>query len=343
MGRAEDLLKRLESGGETALDEMILSRTAEELFLDFKRSSDDGRGTPLSDRDRNHLATAISGFANSEGGVVIWGVDCSRDETGADVARAKLPIENIARFVGRLESAVSGCTIPPQSGVRSFAIATNDGKGFAVTFVPRSNTAPHQVVGRNQYFIRAGSSFVPAPHGVLAGLFGRRPQPYVFPAFTITPARILDGAVRLEVGIVIHNEGPGIARDVFANLLVRSLPGTACEGRFLPTAPNTFGGTVAFGREISMVSNEGVRLPPGAHLQPVAIQVDLRPPFSARFELEGLVGADGTPPYPIAFGSDPQRIESLVDELKATIASGRAGENYFHEIVQKLLGLPDGP
>ena len=71
MGRAEDLLSRIEVGGEMAIDRMIEDRQCEELFLDFKRSADNGSGARLDSTDRNDLAKAISGFGNSEGGVVI--------------------------------------------------------------------------------------------------------------------------------------------------------------------------------------------------------------------------------------------------------------------------------
>jgi hypothetical protein len=56
MGRAEDLFEQLMRDGEAAIDRLIADRAAEELFLDFKRSADEGKGTKLHDRDRNNLA-----------------------------------------------------------------------------------------------------------------------------------------------------------------------------------------------------------------------------------------------------------------------------------------------
>ena len=99
MGRAEEIFERLKSDGVSAIDEFILNRQSEELFLDCKRSADHGRGPrTLHATDRDNLAKAISGFGNSEGGVIIWGVDASVDMDYADVARAKVLIENVARF-----------------------------------------------------------------------------------------------------------------------------------------------------------------------------------------------------------------------------------------------------
>ena len=85
----EDIFERIIKGGENEIDEFIITRESEELFLDFKRSADDGDGQRLHQKDRENLAKAISGFGNSEGGVIVWGVDCSKTENSADVAHAK--------------------------------------------------------------------------------------------------------------------------------------------------------------------------------------------------------------------------------------------------------------
>src|SRR3989304_5638338 len=107
MSRAEDIYERIKKGGEKALDELILTQQSEELFLDFKRSANNGNSTILDDKDRNHLAKAISGFGNSEGGVVVWGIECRRGTDGADLPKAKFPVKNTKRFKSFLENAIS--------------------------------------------------------------------------------------------------------------------------------------------------------------------------------------------------------------------------------------------
>ena len=47
MTRAEDIFKKIESEGMGYIEELIKDRQSEELFLDFKRSSDDGKGAKL--------------------------------------------------------------------------------------------------------------------------------------------------------------------------------------------------------------------------------------------------------------------------------------------------------
>jgi len=223
MGRAEDLFGRLEKDGERAIDDLVSEQQFEELFLDFKRSADGGRGTKLHQNDRLNLAKAISGFGNSEGGVVIWGVECSKTADQGDVASAKVPIENPKRYASWLEGAISACTIPPHPSVRNLAVETaTSGFGFVATLIPKSYLAPHQCVKPVQYYIRAGSDFVPTPHAVLAGLFGRRPQAFVFHMWSIPEAKLARKAatvlaVEFEVGLLLGSHGPGLARDLYVN------------------------------------------------------------------------------------------------------------------------------
>ena len=56
--RAIELFDRLLSEGESAIDEFISEAASEELFLDFKRSANNGEGSRIHVNDRNNLARA---------------------------------------------------------------------------------------------------------------------------------------------------------------------------------------------------------------------------------------------------------------------------------------------
>ena len=100
MSRAEDIFQKLIYFGEDAIDEFILERQTEELFLDFKQVISTGKNAnTLHKDDRKNLAKCISGFGNSEGGVVVWGVECSRDTDIGDVAKAKVKVKNELLFL----------------------------------------------------------------------------------------------------------------------------------------------------------------------------------------------------------------------------------------------------
>jgi len=173
MSRAEDLFHRLVSGGESEVLDFIAQPVSEELFLDYKRSASNGAGTALPNRDRANLAKAISGFGNSEGGVIIWGVDCRSDPEAGDVPTGPVKIENPARFKTWLDQATSGLTVPPHTGVRHHAIV----EGFVVTLIPGGLHTPYQTTGDMSYYIRVGSNFAKAPHAVLAWISTERNRP----------------------------------------------------------------------------------------------------------------------------------------------------------------------
>jgi hypothetical protein len=319
LGRPEEIFEKIVKDRELAIDEFVLVRQSEELFLDFKRSSDNGSGKLLSQNDRENLAKAISGFGNSEGGIIVWGIDCSKDADGADVAHTKVPLENPKRFRSWLEGVVSGCTVPPHSGVRHHDILLGEsGKGFVVTLIPKSNAAPHQTVGKLQYFMRAGSSFAPVLHGVLAGMFGRRPQPEVYIHYTVGSPKfdVTDNSLTIQQGYVLVNRGPGIARDLFASVWALSLPGSNCGFSFdMPDRLN-WTGMMSFGRHISVVGKSEIRLPPRSQLEPIVMELKLAPPFDTQLSISGICGCDQAPPYSFGMNAEARVIEALHSGIK---------------------------
>jgi len=340
MTRAEDIFQKIKADGFDAIQDFILSRASEELFLDFKRSSDCGKGSRLSQNDRNNLAKAISGFGNSEGGVVVWGVDCSQDPQEGDVAKAVVPIEKVLRFKSWIEGAISGCTVPPHSKVQNITITDKSGdNGFLITLIPKSINAPHQMLPNRQYYIRAGSDFMPTPHDVLSGLFGRRPQPHVYHMFTIPPAEIQGGRVKIKVGFLIRNQGPGIASNIFITLLLFKFPGPDGSIGFQPSDTQNWSGSWSFGRHLSLIAKDGLRLPPTAHCQPVIMEAYIEPPFDVGFRLEGTVGSAESEPHTFCLECSVEKIESLYMDLIKKSANGTLTKKDRHNFVASFLNI----
>lgn len=342
MDRAQDLYKKVIASGEKAIDEFIETRRTEELFLDFKRSSDDGNSRRLNQNDRNNLAKSISGFGNSSGGIVIWGVDCSVDSDGADVARAKMPINNIKRFLGNLQGAVSGCTIPPHNGVEHHAIVIDGSdSGYVVSYIPASENAPHQVVGKSQYYIRAGSDFVPAPHQVLAGMFGRHPQPNIFHMFTVLPAKNEERCLIFEYGILVTNGGPGIARDLFFTAMVHEALGDNTKISWKIQDRDNWTGHFSFGRQISIISKEGVRVPPKAFLSPLSLIIELQPPLTEHLSLKCNIGCTGSPTLNIEIQNSLDGVNRIYEEYFTQQSSVGITEEFRRKIASDLLNAPE--
>jgi hypothetical protein len=339
LDRSQELFERIKSQGVSAIDEFIETRTSEELFLDFKRSSDNGSSSRLSQIDRNNLAKAISGFGNSEGGVIVWGVDCSADHDGADVAKSKVPIQNIHRFLGHLQGAVSGCTIPPHGKVEHYAINSGDDCGFVATLIPKSDYAPHQMVGKLQYFIRAGSDFVPTPHQVLAGMFGKRPQPNVFNMFTMNPAKHEAEKIIFEYGILVTNKGPGIAENLYFSCLIYEAFGDNSQVSWEFSDRVNWSGNFSFGRQISVISNVGVRLPPDSHLQPLLLRFEIEPPFTLPLSIKGSVGCGEAPSYKLEIDTSINLIEEIYNEYFRLKQNNELDTEKKHELASRLLNM----
>lgn len=340
MSRAEDIYERIKKGGEEALDELILTQQSEELFLDFKRSANNGNSTVLADKDRNHLAKAISGFGNSEGGVVVWGIECKRGIDGADLPKAKFSITNVKRFKSFLENAISGCTIPPHAKVQNHAISKKNGDGFMATLIPKSDSAPLQDLVEKRYYIRAGSNFVPVPHDLLAGMFGRRPQPDVFNMFVYSVPEIAGDSIKLSIGLALHNKGKVLASNLFLSVWIISSSGKNCSLAFEPNDEN-FQGYWSFSRNYSVVSKPDLRIPPGSQVQPVVLEAIFAPPFTEELEIKITCGCDGGMLYKATLKNSAENVKKVYDEILDKHTKGTLTKEELHKSTTRLMGRAD--
>lgn len=209
-----DLETRFTALSLAELQRFVADGQEENLHLEFKTLSGPDFGIV---EDRRNLARALSGFANSDGGIIIWGVKADKSGDSPDCAKALQPISKVALLLSRLNELTSDALSPVHSTVQHRIVHINDdGSGLAATLVPSSDSGPHMAKLRvDQYFKRAGDSFVKMEHFDIADMFGRRPHP-------VLDFRVLvqgDGGVRsagveslcFKVIGVIENTGRGSA------------------------------------------------------------------------------------------------------------------------------------
>ncbi|MDD4201998.1 MAG: ATP-binding protein [Candidatus Omnitrophica bacterium] len=339
--RAREIFERIKNEGEKAIDAFILTRRSEELFLDFKRSADDGEGTVLHHDDRKNLAKAISGFANSEGGVVVWGVDCSKDNySGYDVARAKMPIEDVDKFVAFLEGAVSGCTIPAHNKIENHGIKQKGrNSGFVITLVPKSPGAPHQAVYKYYYYMRAGSNFLPVTHSILAGMFGKRPYPHIVPIYDYYPpqikrSRTKDHEIIIKICFTVNNNGVGIAHDIFINIDIATLPGPNCKAWYDVIDKNIWMAHLDYGHKLGVICKNEFRLAPKGVSRAIVLNLSLKPPFTDKLKIESDLGSEGAEPFYGYIMSEKERVEKYYEKI---LKVGSEKERHF--LVAKLINI----
>lgn len=91
MDRARELFEWLEAGGLAALERLLAEEEPESLFLDYKRSETPWQSRIAPQRPRKPLESFVR-FANSEGGLLIWGVDARREAGAQREIMNKAPV-----------------------------------------------------------------------------------------------------------------------------------------------------------------------------------------------------------------------------------------------------------
>jgi hypothetical protein len=164
-----DLSELFESMTVEKIEGYVEERRHEDPHLDFKSVGDPTIGSS----ERKNLATALSGFANADGGIVVWGVEARKG-----VAEGTKPIDSVSDFVARLQEFTGVAVNPVVDGVVHKPLETAERKGYAVTLVPPSDGGPHMAkMGEDRYYKRSGDSFRRMEHFDVADMFGRRAKP----------------------------------------------------------------------------------------------------------------------------------------------------------------------
>lgn len=229
----------------------------EDLQLDFKTS----QSSFSKPEDRRVLARAISGFANSAGGLIIWGVDAKRADAEAPlVAITRRPLADPLLFMNRLQEYAGAATSPLVEGVEH-RLVSGDGSGeaFAATYVPESAAGPHMAkLGDDRYYKRTGDRFVKMEHFEVADMFGRRNRPNLQVWATRRGT--------FDVVVKVINRGRGVAMAPFVAL---SFPGPwglfqyglDGAGHFgVPPLPGSTENTPRFGGDASTVVHPNVSI-----------------------------------------------------------------------------------
>jgi hypothetical protein len=211
---ADEFLKILPDAAAVAY--LASVRASETLHFDAKRCSE-----PLSADDKKKLAKAISGFANSDGGVLIYGLVAAGGDKAKgipDVVTRVEPVKNLNNLESELNSQVGQSTEPPVQNVKVLRreSAKQPNTGFILVHIPASDGPPHRSVPDREYYRRHGSGFYPMEHFEIAEMFGSRQRPRLELYWTLRvihyqgtrPTR----TCRLNFIVGLQNIGRGIAR-----------------------------------------------------------------------------------------------------------------------------------
>jgi len=198
------------------IEDWIKEGRLEDLYLDFTTKKDPARGALAGD-DTRGFAKALSGFANSDGGLLVWGVQAkkvSRHPDAPDKAQSPEVISFLDTFVGALNGIVKESTKPVVPGVVNLPVWKDRGagSGWVLSYVPAGPNPPYRAdICNNNYYKRAGSSFYPMePYDVRDVVFRfRHPKIRLDMTYTCGHWRRNDYALRVDAA----NAGPSALRE----------------------------------------------------------------------------------------------------------------------------------
>lgn len=126
------------------INSLISSKTEENIHLDFKASG----SLDYSDKKKDEISRDISAFANSDGGVIVYGL-----EEVNHVASKKSYINGNIYTKEWLEQVITSKIQRPINDVLIYPIRENDDitKSIYVVKIPRSNNTPHMASDHRYY------------------------------------------------------------------------------------------------------------------------------------------------------------------------------------------------
>lgn len=220
---AKDLFDKFVQQGMDMINEVVASRWSESSSLDFKLAA---KGKPpLDATDKKNLSKALSEFANTDGGLIVWGVVCERaQQDDVDVAKALKPISGLKSFEAELNNLTGQLTNPGVEGVIHHIILENAEEvgcdcGFVISYIPRSDGPLHMATAKDEhrFYHRSGSSFRVMESSHVADRYSRRPPAklllkWSFFGKTGTSHRVEKGElVGAQIDVEIRNDGRGLA------------------------------------------------------------------------------------------------------------------------------------
>lgn len=142
---------------------MIERQVQESLRLDYKTSA------ALAIPGRREISKDVSALANSDGGVLVYGVQ----EQGHLPVRLDEGIENSVVSRESIEQMIVANVAPRIEGVEIRQIARDDSRSYYSLRVPKSHRSPHQDRHTNKYYKRYNFTSVAMEDYELADLRAR--------------------------------------------------------------------------------------------------------------------------------------------------------------------------
>lgn len=207
--QVDDIFRFYQSlSSQSDLRRLVKDKVREDLYLEFKEKSD-RRDGKLSDDDKKNFSKSLSGFANSDGGVLVWGLERGKNET----AKSLKPIEDLDEFIKSLKKILINVVQPFVDDVRiePIYVSKKSSAGYVKCLIPRSDKTPHRaVLADREYYKRSTEGFYKLEHFDLEDMFGRRQRPLLNLSLSLNPIKGDDS--QRELVFTFTNYGRAVAK-----------------------------------------------------------------------------------------------------------------------------------
>lgn len=202
----------------------ISAQTDENEWRDFKEAkqltfanADEGEIKKNAKKIKSIWSENIGAFANSSGGVLIWGIKAPQRLADGLSLAADAP-----QLAERLQELANEAVDPPVLGIQIRAYVKNraDKSGFVVCLIPPSKHPPHRSkFADKDFYIRAQDGNINCPTAILRRLFYPVSSPNLIPEVTIRINKEHDNNIRMAGSIRLINQGNLSANQICVNFI----------------------------------------------------------------------------------------------------------------------------
>jgi len=190
------------------LEELVRAKERESTTLEFKRAASLYNSFDKADSKHDDLSKDVSSMANSNGGIIIYGIQ--EYNSGQDKGRAECidPIDNNKISEEWLEQVINSRITPRISNIRIVKIEVEDFKYVFVVDIPQSDTA-HQAQDK-RYYKRFNFQATAMEDWELKDIINRKNKPSINLSLTAYKESVLFNTVEtntIEIDILAHNKG----------------------------------------------------------------------------------------------------------------------------------------
>ncbi|MCX6702743.1 MAG: ATP-binding protein [Candidatus Wolfebacteria bacterium] len=213
---AEKLYRSLSSLSD--IQRLIDNGETENQYLECKSP-----GEPRLDKGlKQQLAEAVSGFANTGGGVIIWGLSTTHhSHSGLDILTQVEEIASIKNFKIQIDLAAASVFEPQIISCQSKLLTKNpsDTKGLIITFIPPTNGDPIRSNIDGKFYIRVRDEFNEMPYETIKRMFAGTSGPDLSALFNNQLVKLRpDGSWDIPIGV--GNNSSAAAKDVQVSVTV---------------------------------------------------------------------------------------------------------------------------